>query len=245
MTNDDTSRIDIGSCSSCGRTLRVKPRGLRQNLRLTCKCGHVNTVTIDQATLIQHGVIKPTIIEDIYQIGRTPLYCLLDGPRLRARLADVTAEHEERWKDLPRELRSPPSDIISVSMNPYLSEQNARAAMRVLVDRVRSTDKARPWSVELYKNVDCAIRGLLGAPFFIFLGMTEIKGHTSDETYNTFKGIVADLRSDDRRAQSGGEWEIWSQYHGNEWRGDRCAKLLERWVFLDNDAIQTFGIPPD
>jgi len=245
MTNNDTTRIDIGSCPSCGRTLRVKPRGLRQNVRLTCKCGHINTVTIDQATLIQHGVIRPAIIEDIYQTSGVPYYRLLDGPRLRARWAEATAEHEERWKDLPRELRSPPSDIISVSMNPYLSEQNARAAMRVLVDRVRSTDKARPWSVELYENVDCAIRGLLAAPFFVFLGMTEVEGRSSDETYNTFRGIVADLRSDDRRAKSGGEWEIWSQHQGNGWRGDRCARLLERWVFLDADLTQTFGIPPD
>jgi hypothetical protein len=214
-------------------------------MRLTCKCGYINTVTIGQATLIHHGIIKLPIIEDIYQTSGVPYYRLLDGPRLRARWAEVNAEYAERWKDLPRESRAPASDIISVSINPYVLERNARMSMRVLVNRVRTMDKARPWSVELYENVECAIMGLLDAPFFIFLGMTEMKGCTSEDNFTSFKKIVGDLRSDDPRAKSGGEWEIWSQYQGNQWRSDRCARLLERWVFLDANLIQTFGIQRD
>lgn len=181
MTNDDSTKITLGSCSNCGRTLRVKPRGLRENMRLTCKCGHINTLVIDKETLSQYGVIKTPIKEDIYQNSSVPLYRLLDGPRLRAMWAEAEAKHTERFKDLPREYRSTPSDIISVSINPYSSERTARDAMRVLVDRVKAIDKARPWSIELFENVECAIMGLLDAPFFIFLGMTEITGYTAQD----------------------------------------------------------------
>jgi hypothetical protein len=244
MTNDNSIRIDVGICSNCGQTLRMKPRGLRENMRLTCKCGHINSVVIDQETLSQHGAIRTPIKEDIYQISNLPLYRLLDGHYLRAMWVEEEAKEtkriEENYKDIPRQhwptqLSLP--DLISVSMNPYLSEQNARASLSVLVDRVRAMDRARPWSIELFENVECAIRGLLDAPFFIFLGMT---GYNA---YEVFKEIVSNLRSDHPRIGAGAEWEIWSQTQGNQWRGDHCARLLERWVFLDADTIQTYREP--
>lgn len=244
MTNEDNVRIHIGSCSSCGRALRVKPRGLRQNMRITCKCGKINDIIVDEATLNQHGVLKPHIIEDIYQTSHTPYFRLLDGPRLKAKWDEAIAQNAERWKDAPQ-FRPPVQDIISVSMNPYVQENKARISIETLVNRVKQMDKARPWSVELYENVGCAIRGLLDAPFYIFLGMAEMTGCTSNENYAAFKSIVSGLRSDDPRARSGGEWEIWTQYQGNIWRGDPSAKLLERWVFLDTDHIQTFGVHRD
>lgn len=243
MTNDDATRIDVGACANCGRTLHVKPRGLRENMRLTCKCGHINSIVIDQETLSQHGVIRTSIKEDVYQTRDVPFYRLLDGPRLRAMWAEAEAKqakrNEEDYKDIPHQYWPTPSslpDLISVSINPYASERTAREAMRVLVDRVKSMDNARPWSIELFENVECAIAGLLYAPFFIFLG---ISGY---DAYDTFKQIVCDLRSDHPRIGAGAEWEIWSQPQGNQWRGDRCARLLERWVFLDSDVIHTFGI---
>lgn len=102
-------------------------------------------------------------------------------------------------------------------------------------------DRARPWSVELFENVECATIGMLDAPYFIVLGMKEI-GCSGEKTYGALKQITYDLRSDDARARSGGEWEVWSQNQGNQGRNDCCARLLERWVFLGVDTIQTFGI---
>ena len=37
-------RVKVGSCEKCGRDLRVKPWGVRPEMHLTCKCGHMNTV---------------------------------------------------------------------------------------------------------------------------------------------------------------------------------------------------------
>src|SRR3990172_285518 len=106
MTNDDATRIHVGVCSNCGRALRVKPRGLRENMRLTCKCGHINSIVIDQETLSQHGAIRTPIKEDVYQTRDVPLYRLLDGPRLRAMWAEAEAKqakrNEEDYKDIPR-----------------------------------------------------------------------------------------------------------------------------------------------
>ncbi|MFC1902495.1 hypothetical protein ACFLX4_00285 [Chloroflexota bacterium] len=243
MTNDNVTRIDIGSCSNCRRTLRVKLRGLRENMRLTCKCGHINTFVINEETLSQYGIIRVSVKENFYENSNVPLYRLLDGPCLKAAWAEAEAQYAERFKDLPREYWTGLSDIISVSINPYLSEQTARDAMRVLVERVKAMDKARPWSIELFENAECSIMGLLDAPFFIFLGMTEIKGCTSQENYEAFKQIVDGLRSDHPR--TGAEWEIYSQGQGNQWRSDRCARLVERWVFLDADIIQTFPTQRD
>lgn len=220
----------------------MKPRGLRQNMRLTCKCGHANSVVIDQGTLSQHGAARTPFEENIYQARNVPLYRLLDGPRLRAMWAEAEAKQAKRnaedYKDVPRQHWPTPSalpDLISVSVNSYASEPGAREAMKVLIDRVKTMDEARPWSIELFENIECAIAGLLDAPFFIFLGMS---GH---DAYATFKQVVHDLRSDHPRIGAGAEWEIWSQAQGNQWRGDRCARLLERWVFLDTDVIHTFG----
>lgn len=39
-----TTRVVVGSCEQCGRALRVKERGIRPRMRLTCKCGHVNLI---------------------------------------------------------------------------------------------------------------------------------------------------------------------------------------------------------
>ena len=51
MTEGENKRITIGSCEKCGRILRLKPNGLRQDMRLTCKCGHQNTVTVSDKAL--------------------------------------------------------------------------------------------------------------------------------------------------------------------------------------------------
>ena len=242
-TSDVATRIDVGYCSKCGRKIHIKPGGLRKNVNLTCKCGHNNSIVVDQRILFQYGIIQTPIIEDIYQIKDTPLYRLLDGSRLRTMWAEAEANEmkciEERWKDLPRQHWPAVSlpDIISISINPYALERNARASLNELISRMRTMDRARPWSIELYESVECAINGLLDAPFFIFLGMT---GY---DAYDVYKKIVHNIRSDHPCAQSGGEWEIYSQNQGNQWRSDRCARLIERWVFLDAGVIKTFVVP--
>ena len=37
-------RVVVGTCEACNRPLRVKRRGVRTAMRLTCKCGHLNIV---------------------------------------------------------------------------------------------------------------------------------------------------------------------------------------------------------
>lgn len=37
-------RVVVGECSNCQRPIRVKARAIRGEMRLTCKCGHTNTV---------------------------------------------------------------------------------------------------------------------------------------------------------------------------------------------------------
>ena len=41
-----TGRVTVGTCSACGRDLRVKAHAVRPTLHLTCKCGAKNTVTV-------------------------------------------------------------------------------------------------------------------------------------------------------------------------------------------------------
>jgi hypothetical protein len=229
----------------------MKPGGLRQEVRLTCKCGQINVLNIDQETLSRYGMVKPPVLEDIYQTSSVPLYRLLNGPRLKALWAEaevgqakkIEQYQEDYFKDkpMPRELLASLSavpDLISVSMNPYATELRAREAVQVMVGRLKAIKSARPWSIELYENIECAIYGLLGAPYFIFLGMTGYDAH------KTYLQVVQGLRSNFTPIGAGAEWEIASQGPGNQWRGDRWARLLERWVFLDEDEVRTFGTPP-
>ena len=37
----------VGACEVCSRPLRVKRRGIRPTMRLTCKCGHMNVVHVE------------------------------------------------------------------------------------------------------------------------------------------------------------------------------------------------------
>lgn len=39
-------RVTVGSCTACGRELRVKAHAVRPTLHLTCKCGATNVVTV-------------------------------------------------------------------------------------------------------------------------------------------------------------------------------------------------------
>ena len=185
--------------------------------------------------------------ENIYEIGRTPYFKLLDGNRLKA-LFTAAKEDRKRYveeqrqkyftdKPMPSDLAAIMSrlpDMVSVAINPYQSEQTARNTLKTIVERMKKEKKARPWSVELYQNVECSIRGLLNAPYFIFLGMA------AENAFDTFKEITEGLRSD--CPNTGSAWENWSENQGDDWRGDRFAKLLERWVFLDDNDVKTFGV---
>jgi hypothetical protein len=237
MTDSGATRIDVGTCSSCGRTLRMKPSGLRQSMRLTCKCGHVNNLEIDQATLSKYGAIRTPVEVNIDEANTVPLDRLLDGPRLRAAQAERDAKWAELWKGLPPESRRPPADIINALVTLYWSEQNARTAMRTLVDRLRTMDRARPWSVELLKT---GAGAMTDAPYYVILGATEI-GCSYKDTWNAIKQITRDLRSDNPYA-AGGEWEFLSRPQADQWRSR--ALLLERWVFLDANDVKNFGAQP-
>lgn len=229
MTDGESKRITVGSCEKCGRSLRLKPKGLRQDMRLTCKCGHVNSVSVDKETLKQYGVIRFSSEEYIYQRKDTPLHILLSGPSLDAIVAKEIANWEDRHKGVPDHLRPPLLYPIAISINPYASLDSARLALNLLVERVKNMKIARPFSIELFQN--SGIRGLLDAPFFIFLGIIG---------YDEFKVIVQGLHCDFPRIGAGAEWEIWSQSQGERWRGDAYAHLLERWVFVDEDTYRTF-----
>jgi hypothetical protein len=67
MTDEAASIMSIGVCEACGKSLRMKPQGLRKNLRMTCKCGHLNLITIEDAILLQYGIIQPAVVVDIFQ----------------------------------------------------------------------------------------------------------------------------------------------------------------------------------
>jgi hypothetical protein len=195
-------------------------------MRLTCKCGQVNNLEVDQATLIKHGAIRTPVEVSIYEFNPVPLDRLLDGPRLRA------AQSENDGKGL-----GTPADIISGVITLYWMERNARTAMTTLVDRVRTMDRARPWSVELLKTGPGA---MTDAPYFVVLGITKI-GSSHNDTWEAIKQITRDLRSDNPNA-AGGEWEFLGRVQADQWRSR--ALLLERWVFLDVDDVKTFGAQP-
>ena len=233
MTDKDTSRIDVGTCSNCGRTLRVKPNGLQKKMRLTCKCGHINELVIDQAVLSQYATKRTPVVVEIYQIHDVPLERLLDGPRLRTAQTEQDEMTAKLWKDLPPESRLR-TDVIGVAITLYWSEQNAQAAMKALVDRVKTMEKARPWSVELFRS---GPGSMLDSPYFVILGYTQI-ACSSKVTWNTIELITRDLRSDNPFA-AGGEWELGSRFKGNQWRSR--GLLLERWVFLDVNDVKTFS----
>jgi hypothetical protein len=42
------SRVTVGECEQCHRVLRVKPNGIKSEMHLTCKCGHVNIINIPE-----------------------------------------------------------------------------------------------------------------------------------------------------------------------------------------------------
>jgi hypothetical protein len=233
MTDQEPSRIDVGTCSNCGRTLRVKPNGLQKKMRLTCKCGHVNELFIDQAVLSRNPNQRAPVVLETHQIEAVPLERLLDGPRLKSAQAEQDELTAKVWKDLPPESRVR-TDVIGVAITLYWSEQNARAALKTLVERVKVTEKARPWSVELFKS---GPGSPLGSPYFLILGYTQI-ACSGKVTWDTIEQLTHDLRSDNPIA-AGGEWELGSRFKGNQWRSR--GLLIERWVFLDVHDVKTFS----
>lgn len=197
MQSEVENRVLLGTCPKCAQNIRVKPQGLAREMRLTCKCGTVNTFRVADDVLLKHGRIRPVDTHDPYREKSTSLYTLLGRPDA------------------------------AVSINPYVDERNARAALAVIIERLTSQKTVRPFSVELIENVELAIEGLLQAPFFILLGVTG---------YNALQEIVHGLRSDCPTIGAGAEWEIWSGRQGDYWRGSNWARLRERWVFLEGDV---------
>ena len=44
LTTPSSNRIVVGECEVCHKPIRVKAHAVRTEMRLTCKCGHVNTI---------------------------------------------------------------------------------------------------------------------------------------------------------------------------------------------------------
>jgi hypothetical protein len=197
MQTEFNERISIGKCQKCGRDVKVKPSGLAVETRLVCRCGYVNTFHVEKEVLLKYGRIRPATTHDPYQMKGTSLYTLLRNPDA------------------------------AVSINPYVNEDKARSAFNTIIKRVTKKQTARPFTVELIQNVELAIHGLLEAPYFIFVGVTN---------YSTLKNITSGLNSDCPIAGAGGEWEVWSAQQGDYWRGSNWARLLDRCVFLSGDV---------
>lgn len=47
----EQGRIVLGECENCHRPLRVKAHAVTRNMRLTCKCGHMNTIHVPDTLL--------------------------------------------------------------------------------------------------------------------------------------------------------------------------------------------------
>jgi hypothetical protein len=47
------ARIEVGKCGACGHPLRVKDRGVRATLHLTCRCGWSGSVTVPEEIVRQ------------------------------------------------------------------------------------------------------------------------------------------------------------------------------------------------
>lgn len=50
-TQQVEGRIVVGECENCHRPLRVKAHAVTKEMRLTCKCGHVNTIHVPDTLL--------------------------------------------------------------------------------------------------------------------------------------------------------------------------------------------------
>lgn len=237
MCEDNLLKISVGFCESCKRELRIKTRGLNKQLRITCKCGHNNMLSVEDEILRKYGKMKTDRTRNIYEDKDVPLYELLDGPRLKDMWKKEEDKLAKRNEGIPREFWSSLQDIINISINPYLSEHIARSTLETLVERSKGEVSARPWSIELIQNRECAIDGLLEAPYFIFIGMAG--GHPED-TLKMLRNVTQDLPSDHPCIGGGAEWEIWSQQKGNYWRCNEWAILLERWVFLDAEVVHSY-----
>jgi hypothetical protein len=237
MNEESISKISVGVCEKCGRALRTKPNGLKKQMRITCKCGHNNALSVEDYILIKHGKYKTEREYNLYEEKDVPLHKLLDGPRLKDLWIREEEKHAKHNEGFPREFWPPLQDIINVSINPYISEEVVRFALTTLVERLRSEANARPWSIELIQNRECAIDGLLEAPYFIFIGMA---GGNPEDTLRILRNATQGLPSDHPRIGGGAEWEIWSQRQGNHWRSNKWSVLLERWVFLDTDVVHKF-----
>lgn len=51
MESNTTSRIKVGVCEKCGRELRVKTTGIQKLMKLTCKCGVINSIAVSDEIL--------------------------------------------------------------------------------------------------------------------------------------------------------------------------------------------------
>lgn len=60
-----TSKVEIGVCASCGKPMKAKARAVRSRMQLTCKCGHVNVLTVAPELVVSlKEALHPTPVLD-------------------------------------------------------------------------------------------------------------------------------------------------------------------------------------
>ena len=78
------ARIAVGTCSSCGKELRVKAQAVKALMHLTCKCGATNTVRPSAALLQQSEAVASSPQHEVASLikrldSKNPIVAGCDG----------------------------------------------------------------------------------------------------------------------------------------------------------------------
>jgi hypothetical protein len=95
-----SERIVVGTCEACTRPIRVKASALSPEMRLTCKCGHVNVVrkfgkciTCKRLIPLEEAHIHVSYYDlETYEDSCCPR-CFREGDTRRGRLVDNKGQH--------------------------------------------------------------------------------------------------------------------------------------------------------
>jgi hypothetical protein len=90
-----SERVVVGRCEACQRELRVKSSALSLEMRLTCKCGHVNIVrkfgkckTCKRLIPLEQAHVRTSYYDlEVYEDSYCP-HCFREGDIYRGRLQD-------------------------------------------------------------------------------------------------------------------------------------------------------------
>ena len=68
------AKVRVGSCRECGRDLRVKAGSVKPRMRLTCRCGAANDLSLAAADLVRTRA-KEERLQDLDSGGQTKWSC--------------------------------------------------------------------------------------------------------------------------------------------------------------------------